>query len=74
MAETQQPRGHDKPPEGISWDRLRTDEHGPCRAAGCKSGRAAATALIDGRRYPVCVEDGELIPGFTPDLLERSTT
>ncbi|MGR6915344.1 hypothetical protein ACU635_13960 [[Actinomadura] parvosata] len=62
------------PAEEIEWDRLRPDERGPCRAAGCKAGHAAATVIIDGRRYPVCVEDGELIPGYTRDLLERSTT
>jgi hypothetical protein len=62
------------PAKGIAWDRLRPDERGPCRAAGCKAGHAAATVIIDGYRYPVCVEDAELIPGYISYLLERSIT
>ncbi|MER7366003.1 hypothetical protein [Nonomuraea wenchangensis] len=62
------------PAEGIAWDRLRPNEHGPCRAAGCKAGHAAATVIVDGHRYPVCVEDAELIPGYISNLLEGNTT
>ncbi|MFI7706528.1 hypothetical protein [Nonomuraea sp. NPDC049480] len=57
------------PAEGVTWDRLQADELGPCRAAGCKAGQAAAAVIVDGRRYPVCREDAELIPGFTPNLI-----
>ncbi|WP_188186957.1 hypothetical protein [Nonomuraea sp. SYSU D8015] len=60
--------------DGITWDQLRADECGPCTAAACNIPLVVATVIIDGRRYPVCREDAELIPGFTPNLSERSVT
>ncbi|TDD11299.1 hypothetical protein [Nonomuraea diastatica] len=60
--------------EGIAWDRLRADEDGPCMAAGCNVPFVAAAVVIDGHRYRLCDEDAELIPGYTPNLLDGSIT
>ncbi|MEQ4717830.1 hypothetical protein [Nonomuraea sp. B19D2] len=62
------------PAEGIAWDRLRADEHGPCMAAGCSVPLVAAAVVIDGHRYRLCDEDAELIPGYTPNLFEGTIT
>ncbi|SDL75983.1 hypothetical protein SAMN05421874_128122 [Nonomuraea maritima] len=63
--------------EGIAWDRLSPDEHGPCKAVGCSVEEITTAVIIDGQRYPLCLEDAELIPGYTTDLTtspERETT
>ncbi|WP_431928759.1 hypothetical protein [Nonomuraea jabiensis] len=60
------------PAEGITWDQLRAEEDGPCMAAGCDVPLAAAAVVVDGHRYRLCHEDAELIPGYTPNLLEGS--
>ncbi|MFC7582519.1 hypothetical protein ACFQYP_00920 [Nonomuraea antimicrobica] len=43
-------------------------------AAGCNAPLVAAAVVIDGHRYWLCDEDAELIPGYTPNLLEGSIT
>ncbi len=61
------------PDDGITWDRPRAYEHGPCMAVGCNDPCVAAVVIIDGHRYRLCAADATDIPSFTPNLLEGST-
>ncbi|MEV1167438.1 hypothetical protein [Nonomuraea sp. NPDC049784] len=62
------------PAEGITWDRLRADEEGPCKAVGCNVALVVAAVVLDGHRYALCQEDAELIPGYTPNPITTQVT